>query len=260
LIPELDGVMRRDHPEIYGLDDQPHWPPTVILYGQWVPFSKEDKYNPKWFDDLANAGKWRLFSTPLDEPMSKMTGEWLFRQPREFDHPYEKRTYMTNSTSLDRDGWVKTVADRIDMILGFDLTSDLYTQCWLSCQIQCLGGKNSRFQTNADNGTSYSWRDSTVCCVLDCFHESSYKAAADKWQAENDKIFNGPRSSFSKQDKRVLWASYGDWDLDKNWKYYYESQAKYERLQKARAAADPDGTFSPNPLAVKRAVTAQARV
>ena len=260
LIPELDGVMKRDHPEIYGLDDQPHWPPTVILYGQWDPFSRDDKFDPKWFDDLANAGKWRLFSTLLDEPMSKMTGEWLFRQPREFDHPYVKRTYMTNSTSLGRDGWVKTVADRIDMILGIDLTSDLFMQCWLSCQIQCFGGNNSRFRTNASNGTSYSWRDSTVCCVLDCFHESAYKATADKWQAEHDGIFNDPRSSFSKRDKRVLWASYGDCDLDKNSIYYYESQATYERLQKARAVADPDGTFTPNPFAVKRAVAAQARM
>lgn len=27
---------------------------------------------------------------------------------------------------------------------------------WLSAQLQCFGGKNSRFSTNAENGTSYS--------------------------------------------------------------------------------------------------------
>ena len=89
--------------------------------------------------------------------------------------------------------------------------------------------------------------------MLDCFHESSYKATAEKWQAGNDALFNGPKSCYSKQDKRVLWGSYGDWDLHNNRKFYYEDEAKYERLQRARAAADPDGTFTPNPFAVKRA-------
>lgn len=188
-----------------------------------------------------------------DESMSKMTGEWIFRQTREFDHPYEKRTWMTSSTTLTKDGWPKRVADRIHMILNYDLTSDLYKQCWLSCQIQAFGGKNSMFRRNASNGTSYSWRDSTVCQILDCFHDSSYKATANKWQAENDQIFVGPKSCYSKQDKRVLWGSYGDWELHDNWRFYYEDEEKYEKLQNVRARADPDGTFTANPFAVKRA-------
>lgn len=253
LVPELDGVMKDKHPEIYGLDGQAHWPSSIILYAQWVPFSKDDRYDPKWFDALANSGKWRLLCGKHDQPMSKMTGEWLFRQPREFDHPYEKRTYVTNSTTLKQDGWPQQVADRIDLIVGVDLTSDLYMQCWISCQIQCFGGDKSMFRRNAGNGTSYSWRDSTMCQTMDCFHESSYKATADKWQAENDKIFNGPDGCYSKQDKRVLWGSYGDWDLHRNWKAYFEDDGKYPHLQKVRARADPDGTFTPNPFAVKRA-------
>lgn len=40
LVPELDGVMKKKHPKIYGLDGQPNWPSTIILYAQWVPFSK----------------------------------------------------------------------------------------------------------------------------------------------------------------------------------------------------------------------------
>jgi hypothetical protein len=74
LIPEMDGVMKRDHPEIYGLDGMPHWPATLILYAQWVPLSKDDKYDPKWFDALNKAGKLQLLSQTFDEPMSKMTG------------------------------------------------------------------------------------------------------------------------------------------------------------------------------------------
>ena len=254
LIPELDGLMKEKHPEMYGLDGNLIWPASVVLYAQWVPLSKEDKYDPKWFDGLADAGSIFHLASPKDRAMSEMTGQWIFRNVREFEHPYVKRTYLTNSTTLGKDGWAKTVAQHIDEVVGFSDT-DLYRQCWVSVQIQCFGGNNSMFRRNASNGTSYSWRDSTVCCTLDCFHESSYKETATQWQAENDNMMTGPQSSFSKQDKRVLWGSYGDWDLHKNWQFYYEDEAKYEKLQKVRAAADPDGTFTPNPFAVKRAST-----
>jgi len=252
LVPEMDKVMEKKHPEIYGLDGLPGWPPLIIMYAQWVPFSTDDRYDPKWFDTLADIGHRQLMCNKLDEPMSKMTGEWIFRNIREFDHPYVKRTYMTSSTSLTKDDWPRKTAERIDTVLDVDLSSDLYNQCWVSCQIQCFGGKNSAFFTNAKNGTSYSWRDSTVCQTLDCFHDSSYKKLAEDWQAENDKVFIGQKGCFSKDDKRVLWGSYGDWDLHANWRTYYED-GKYQHLQKVRARADPDGTFSPNPFAVKRA-------
>lgn len=253
IVPEMDGVMKRDHPEIYGLDGQPKWPATVILYAQWVPFIKDDKYDPKWFDGLNKCGRLQLLSQSFDQDMSAMTGEWIFRQPREFDHPYEKRTYMTNSKTLGKDGWVNTVSAQIEKVVGFHPTSSLWQNCWLSVQIQCFGGNKSLFHANAANGTSYSWRDSTVCQVIDCFHESKYKKVADAWQAENDKLFVGPKSCYSKQDKRVLWGSYGDWDLHKMRLTYYEDEAKYQRLQKVRARADPDGMFTPNPFCVKRA-------
>lgn len=103
------------------------------------------------------------------------------------------------------------------------------------------------FRTNASNGTNSSWRDSTVCQTLDCFHGSKYKANAEKWVAEINKLCVGPDNCFSKQDKRVLWGSYGDWDLHRTRHTYYENERKYEHLQKVRAKADPHGTFSPNP-------------
>jgi len=183
-----------------------------------------------------------------------MTGEWIFRNIREFDHPYEKRTYLTNSTTLVRDGWVEQVSKRVHRVISPSL-KDEFLQCWVSCQIQCFGGKNSMFTRNADNGTSYSWRDSTVCCTLDCFVESSYKHVAEDFQKENDKIFIGPQGCFSREDRRVLWGSYGDFDLHSVWQAYYDDETKYKRLQEARAKADPDGTFTANTFAVKRAGT-----
>jgi FAD/FMN-containing dehydrogenase len=89
--------------------------------------------------------------------------------------------------------------------------------------------------------------------VIDCFHESSAKKTADAWQAQNDELFVGENSCYSKKDKRVLWGSYGDWDLHKMRLTYYEDEEKYQRLQKVRARADPNGMFTPNPFCVKRA-------
>ena len=109
------------------------------------------------------------------------------------------------------------------------------------------------FTRNAGNGTAYSWRDSTVVQTLDCFHWNSVKEAADSWQKENDEVGVGPGGIFSKEDRRVLWGSYGSFDLDSVRNTYYEDEAKYKRLMETRKRADPKGVFTPNTFAVKRA-------
>lgn len=230
------------------------WPRTIVVYAQWVPFNKTDKPDMSWFDRVQD-GAIRLFQDGLvKKPMSKLTPMWIFRDVREFDLPFTKRTYMTDSTSLTKDNWVPWVTDRIDSIVA-----PVDNFMWLACQIQCFGGKNSMFVKNADNGTSYSWRDSTVCCVLDAFHWSDHKQEAEDWQSVNDQIGIGPGGVFSKQDRRVLWGSYGrrdepagGYDLDAVWQCYYDDREKYERLMKIRARADPYGTFTPNAFCVKR--------
>lgn len=245
LWPELDDKMRDEHPEIYGEDGIPFWPRTIVVYAQWVPFDKGDVVDMSWFE------RFRKGAVPIsgveEKPMSELTGAWLFRNVREFDHSYIKRTYMTNSTTLAKDGWASWVTKRIDAVV-----SPLTNGCYLSAQLQCIGGKHSKFVTNADNGTSYSWRDSTVACTMDCFHIPPAKARANDWQNTNDQEGLGPNGKFSRQDRRVLWGSYGSYDLDKVWNYYYEDRAKYERLRKARQVADPDGIFTPNSFCVKR--------
>lgn len=139
------------------------------------------------------------------------------------------------------------VSSRIDA-----LVAPIDNYCWLSAQFQCFGGKNSMFTRNADNGTAFGWRDSTVCCTLDAFHWSDHKATAEEWQAVNDQIGLGPGGLFSEQDRRVLWGSYGAFDLDSVWQCCYETREKYEKLGKVRARLDPYGTFTPNAFAVKR--------
>ncbi|KAI4234330.1 MAG: hypothetical protein L6R40_006807 [Gallowayella cf. fulva] len=263
LMPELRdnlGAVLERIALALGVNGDTRWPACVVLYAQWVPMNAEDKYTDKvdaWFKKFRALDNfwdyWCLHISEPVQPMSKMTGEWLFTRSREFDHPYEKRTYMTNSTTLVQDNWVDQVAERIHQVLYPFKNLALWENCFLSVQIQCFGGKHSQYYVNRDNGTSYSWRDSTVCQVLDCFHMDSEqgKALALEWQAGNDKLMCGEHSPYSKQDKRVLWASYGDWDMDKSWPFYYESQAKYERIGRQRFVADPRGTFTPNPFNVK---------
>ncbi|KAF4450408.1 hypothetical protein F53441_6407 [Fusarium austroafricanum] len=246
------------------------FPAVIVLYAQWCPTSKADKYDStvdKWFQqfrDLQNDwSNHTLIIKEFDEGMDTMTGKWIFPKRREFDLPYVKRTYATKSQTLQKDGWVDAVVKRLDLIYNphqkldndkSDKEGEVYDHCKLSVQIQCFGGKNSRFLLNKDNGTSYSWRDSTVVQTLDCFHDpgSKYRDYALGWQKINDSIMIGAKSPFSKEDRRVLWGSWGDWDMSKPeiWKAYYEDEAKYKRLGKARAKADPNGTFTANPFAV----------
>jgi hypothetical protein len=217
----------------------------IIVYAQWVPFAKTDVCDMGWFDRIREGS---LFDLPVKEkPMSELAREWLFRNVREFEHPYVKSTHLTKSKTLSADGWASWVTGRIDAIVKPEKN-----QCWLSAQLQCFGGKYSKFTTNSDNGTSYSWRDSTICCTLDCFYGPGHKTTAEDWHKINDEEGIGPNGKFSKQDRRVLWGSFGSYDLDASWSYYYDDRAKYDRLCKARGAADPDGVLTPNTFCVAR--------
>jgi len=253
LISGLDDKMEQEHPEIFGKDGNPVWPRMIVVYAQWVPFGPNDKPNMEFFEQLKTG---HFFQSGVQQkPMSELTAGWIFRNTREFDLPFVKRTYLTNSTTLVKDGWVDWVVGRMD-----EIVEPTNNGQWLSAQIQCFGGKNSMFTRNADNGTSYSWRDSTMCMTIDNFHKPEKKAEAEAWAATNDKegisaphgIFR-KHGVFSKQDRRVLWGSYGSFDLDSVWDTYFDDRPKYERLMQIRKRADPDGTFTPNTFCVKRA-------
>ena len=245
LWPGLDEQMREDNPEVYGENDLLAWPSTIIVYAQYVPFDESDRPDMAWFDRIREGSVF----TPGPEmlPMSQLTGKWIFRNRREFLHPYVKRTYLTDSTTLGQDGWASWVTKRIDSIVTPEKN-----RCWLSAQLQSFGGRYSKFRTNADNGTAYSWRkDTTLCATLDCFHTSKTKSRALDWQNTNDEEGIGPSGVFCQEDRRVLWGSYGSFDLDANWARYYEDIEKYERLQTIRKRVDPHGIFTPNTFAVK---------
>lgn len=94
----------------------------------------------------------------------------------------------------------------------------------------------------------HSWRDSTIVWVSDFFYKPSAKEHAEKWHEDNDKeAHNG---NFSKQDKRVLWGSYGSYNMGDCWKAYYDSHDKYEKLCNTKKLIDPENVFTPNTFCV----------
>ena len=251
------------------------WPiNAIVVYAQWVPFSSSDKFDHSWFDNLK---KGALFSKdtveigrsdPAKKPkMSDLTKWWIFQYEREFELPYIKRTYTTNSTTLGADGWADWVTGRIH-----EQITDLSNGCYLSCQLQGFGGNNSMFTKNVPEDkpydTSYSWRDTTMVATLDCFYRPPSHllrrskgpyAATLKWQFEND-LGMGPGGAgkFTDQDRRVLWGSYfrfedpRQFDMTNVWQCYYDNEEKYKKLQALRAKYDPDGLYTPNTFCVQK--------
>lgn len=91
-----------------------------------------------------------------------------------------------------------------------------------------------------------------MCMTIDNFHSPDKKDEAEAWQRTNDQQAIGPNGLFSKEDLRVLWGSWGSFDLHATANAYFDKET-YERIQRARKLADPDGVFTPNTFAVKRA-------
>ncbi|KAF3918430.1 hypothetical protein ABW21_db0201218 [Orbilia brochopaga] len=243
--PELDTVMRQEFPQYYGEDGRPNAPRLIVVYASWVPFSKTDKCNNLWFERIREDSVLNLPVQTL--PMSEHMYNWIFPLDREFDFPYIKNIHVTQSKSLVADEWAQWATDRVDAIVKPD------NKCWLCAQFQPCGSKNSRYRLNGDRNTSsYSWRDSTLLTTMDLYHDPASKQIAENWQAINDQEGIGPNGKFCKEDRRLLWGSCGSFDLDANWKLYFEDEAKYNGLKKVRARADPNGVFTPNTFSVAR--------
>ncbi|KAG0215368.1 hypothetical protein BGX28_000108 [Mortierella sp. GBA30] len=256
-MPEVDDRMRRVHPELFGTDGELYWPPMIVVYAQWANLGGDGQlYDPTFFKRIKNAAgddANPFMGIQVDDneptPMSTLTSHWIFQNVREFDLPYVKRTYMSNSRTLKEDRWTDWVCNRINHI-----QTNAFNECKLAVQIQHFGGSNSRtFQNRLDGTTAFSWRDSNICCVLDCFHcpDEAARATAEQWQVENDTEGVGHAGArFCAEDRRVLWGSH---DLNLNvvhGHYYDDDPTKYERLCRIKHQFDPDGVFTPNAFCV----------
>ncbi|KAF9944319.1 hypothetical protein BGZ70_004793 [Mortierella alpina] len=258
--PDLDEIMRVEHPEHFGQNGRFGWPPMIIVYAQWANLEGENQpYDKTFFEKIKRAGgvtQIPFLGIRVDDdrhqPLSQLTGHWIFRNVREFENPYIKRTFMSNSQTLVEDDWTTYVCDRIHEIEG-----NPFNGCDLSVQMQHFGGDNSRVYQNNDGSTAISWRDSHICCVLDCFHRGypSARKIAEEWQKENDKCVGHTDAKFCKEDRRVLWGSH-DLNLDQEQDHYFDNahavlpETKYERLCAIKKEVDPDGLFTPNGFCV----------
>jgi hypothetical protein len=232
----------------------------ISVYAQWVPFKDSMKCDFGWFQNLEKGSVYAEADTTNSNPpwavksMSELSGDWLFPLPREFDYSYIKTTRSTNATNLIERGWPQWMAGRIDEIVGVNGNG-----CFLAVQIQNFGGEKSAFRKNKNNGTSYSWRDTTVVAVLDCFYAPTAhngtvpKVTAKKWHEQNEKeavSSKGYVGKFTDVDRRVLWGSFGNYDLDSVWEKYYDNAEAYHEICEAREKADPQKVFTPNTFCV----------
>ncbi|KAJ6259820.1 hypothetical protein Dda_5462 [Drechslerella dactyloides] len=200
-IGELDPIMRQSYPHFYGEDGRPNAPRLIVVFAQWVPFSENDKCDEAWFERIREGS---VFNLPVQTlPMSQHVANWIFPLDREFDFPYIKNIQVTKSRSLVADGWASWQTERIDSIV-----KPTDNKCWVSAQWQVIGGKHSKFTSSRGNGTSYSWRDSTLLTTMDLYHHPDQKQVAKAWQAINYQEGIGPNGKFSKEDRRLLWGSY----------------------------------------------------
>jgi hypothetical protein len=241
-------------------------PPSavIIIWAEWANLEgKGQAYDPSFFDSLKKAvnhlpglvGDKREI---VGQGMPFLTKNWVFPIKREFCDPYNKRTYVTNRTDLDKSGWAEFTAQQID-----EYVSRWSNGARISTQFSNYGGNKSAFwnKDRCENKTSYSWRrDITVVAVMDAFYKPDKslrpKEVAEKWQMDNDVGYKGTQGSFSPgYDRRVFWGSYGttadEYDLEKSWPLYHETAEKWARLKAIKKQVDPDNIFSANPFSIR---------
>ena len=231
---------------------------VIIIWAEWANLEgKGQGYDPGFFNSLKDAVKELkgLEKELIGVGMPMLTGNWVFPIKREFYEPYNKRTYVTNSTKLHENGWVSFTTQQIDK----------YVNRWqqgarISAQIFNYGGNKSAFRNNdPENRSSYSWRrDTTVVAVLDAFYVKGNgpKEFAEQWQKQNDEGYKGEQGNFSPGfDRRVFWGSYGataaEYDLEKSWGFYHETPEKWARLKAIKKHVDPENIFTSNPFSVR---------
>ena len=248
LNPNLDQLMRMKHPKLYK-DRRLFIRPTIlIIFVQWANTKGAGQiYDPSFFTKVREAIQKPVMTLfEGEKPMSGMTREWVFAIVREFAMPYIKRCKLTNSKTLVEGKWTEWMAARVE-----EVEKRNHNKVKLSLQFQNFGGNNSGFYKNANNGTSHSFRDSTIGVVHDCFYKHSEgKSFAESWQERMDEEGVGPAGIFSKEDRRLFWGSFenskGGWNLNESWSLYYDSRDKFERLSEIKQRVDPQNVFTPN--------------
>ncbi|KAF9172260.1 hypothetical protein BGX21_005195 [Mortierella sp. AD011] len=253
---------------------------VIVVYAQWANLKGPGQvYNSAFFDKIREAGGGREHMLPfhdilLDDvqvPMSELCSHWVFNMVREYQLPYFKRLYLSNSRSEDlkKSDWSTWASERVEALEG-DRENGLH----IAGQFQYCGGNQSRLRIKArDNLTSLSWRDSSFGCTLDAFYDypgnpeqrkayrsqpdsegsrkalAGVKAAAKEWVERNDKE-GVTEKKFTTQDRRMMWGSH-DHDLVATREFYYDQEPKkYDELSELKLYVDPNCIFTPNKFSI----------
>jgi len=234
-------------------ENLPQYPRLIIVWAQWVKLDKNDVFDRTlWFDKLSQGC---IPSVSINQEslapqeMSYMTSTWwVLDTVREYPWPYVKSTRVSDKKDLRNSTWSNWISTRID-----DIVQPENNGLFVCAQIQPFGGLHSETRKNAENGTSYSWRDGTIICTLDVFYKPGNEKEARDWHDANEKEVFGKNGVFSTKDMRPLWGSFGEYDFSKIWHAYHETEAKYEKLRKLRKLHDPNGVLTANTFAVPHA-------
>ncbi|CAO3566095.1 unnamed protein product [Mortierella alpina] len=262
-------------------DEEENRPATaIIIFGQWANLGGKDQhYSSAFFDEIIEAGggpkqflAYNNIKLLGDKhvPMSDLCSHWVFSMVREYQLPYYKRLYLSNSNGkhLKDKKWTEWVAARVEYL---EKSND--DGLHIAGQFQYVGGKHSQLRLKAaKNLTSLSWRDSHFGCTLDVFYdypgtkeqraklranpdsEASKKALedvrkkAEQWALTNDE--EGVKGGiFTTQDRRLMWGSH-DHDLVKAKKFYFETEQQYDDLSALKQEMDPHCVFTANKFSI----------
>ncbi|KAF9560518.1 hypothetical protein EC968_006136 [Mortierella alpina] len=262
-------------------DEEENRPATaIVVFAQWANLGgRGQSYNSKFFDDLLEAGGGRNVFYPFHGirllgdkyvKMSELCSHWVFSMVREYQLPYYKRLYLSNSngTYLKEKNWTTWVASRVQ-----ELEVSNENGLHIAGQFQYVGGKHSQLKAKAAyNLTSLSWRDSHFGCTLDVFYDypgtkaeraalrkdptseksivalEKVRQVAEAWALKNDKEGVTDRK-FTTQDRRLMWGSH-DHDLVEAKAFYFETQAQYNELSELKKEMDPYCVFTANKFSV----------
>lgn len=145
-----------------------------MVFAQWANLRcPGQEYNPEFFNKIREASGGRAHIQPfhglkLDDEQMAMSGlcsHWVIDMVREYQLPYYKWLYMSNSRSIDlkEKDWSTWAAKRVQALEGI-IDDGLY----IGGQFQYCGGHQSQLRIkDRDNLTSLSWRDSNFGCTLD---------------------------------------------------------------------------------------------
>lgn len=246
--PTLDSILQDKHPEAYGRVRFPAWPMLILVQAQWSDAKTSQEDPMPWFNKIRDtagpAGMWALLrhfdpvgviEPEVERPMSELCRAWLYGNVREYNMAYEKRAFISNR--IPSAGWTKWIAKQIRHIPA---------GCNVCAQVFAGGGQ---YRALADGRTAFSWRDTTVVCIMDIFYPrlgSVEHCRALDWQAENDV---GRALFLCEHDRRFLFGSYGSPNLDASNLLYFE-KGKYERLLAIKKRVDPARVLSANPFSI----------